>query len=60
MEIMMNMTHHRIIDSEQLNAKSDLEIGTNKFVGIYWRKSIYKKTKHIKLIKWNMDTKFVH
>jgi hypothetical protein len=29
MEIMMNMTHHRIIDSEQLNAESDLEIGTN-------------------------------
>jgi hypothetical protein len=27
MEIMMNMTQHRIIDSEQLDVESDLEIG---------------------------------
>jgi hypothetical protein len=27
MEIMMNMTQHRIIDSERLDVESDLEIG---------------------------------
>jgi len=29
MEIMMNMTQHRIIDSERLDVESDLEIGKN-------------------------------
>jgi hypothetical protein len=32
--IMMNMTQHRILDSEQLNAKSDLQIGKNYLEGI--------------------------
>ena len=33
-KIMMNMTQHRILDSEQLNAKSDLQIGKNYLEGI--------------------------